>query len=91
MNIEIPLPRDPETVPDWPRSILKLTEQLSLTTREIKLTKNYTMTLTPENIRELNHLQANSGNGAVYFCIVELGQFWTFAPPRLEDCDCVQD
>lgn len=44
------------------------------------------MTLTPENIQALNHLLENSGNGAVYFCIVEVGQLWSFSPPRLEAC-----
>ena len=91
MNLEIPLPQDPATEADRPRNLYKLTEQLPFTTREIKLAKNYTMTLTPENIRALNHLQANSGNGTVYFCIVEVGQFWTFSPPKLEACDSFKD
>ena len=91
MDIIIPDPHDPAREAVRPRDLYKLTKQLSFTSREIKLTKNYTMCLTPENIPALNHLQANSGNGAVYFCIVEVGQFWTFSPPKLEACDSVKD
>lgn len=84
MDIPIPDPHPAGHESARPKSLFIVSEPFPMTTRELKISKNFVMCFTPENIKSINLCLKNSGNGKAYFTIVTTCELWTFAPPKRE-------